>query len=82
MPSDSLAAVGTFDQEFGRVALFGPDEAGLVAEWLGVADVPVTELLAGGSRFEMKRALATWRASGDPKLRAQADLYERTYLRR
>ena len=77
-PSDQLTPVGIFDQESGTVTLFGSDEAALVADWLGVDQVPPEELLAGGRTFETYRTLAAWRSSGDPRLMAQAELYLRT----
>jgi hypothetical protein len=71
---EDLAKVGTWDGLEGEVHL-GRSGATALAAWLGVAHIAPDELLAGGARYEKRRAIKAALAGGDRIAIANARAY-------
>lgn len=72
-PGD-VRRIGDWDCLEGEVRLTG-DGAAYLAAWLGVPIVAPDELLAGGARYEKRRAIRAALSSGDPLAVANARAY-------
>lgn len=69
VPADSLREVGWWDQDTGLVAPHGPDEAALLAGWLGTEHLDDRELQATSGGHAIRRELRAALASPDPAMR-------------